>query len=155
MGFLDRLLGRKKPALPKIPKREIGMGHRGIAAGDLEKRREASERYLRTRDPADRPWTQEEIDRWKVMPASEVRAFVYEEAPLTVHSTNVRLAQYFPQDQKMMVEFHSGHAYLYNGVTIDEAIGFANAQSKGGFLWDTFRVRGSRTRHKKSYIRLK
>ncbi len=155
MGFLDRLLGRQKPAPPKIvPRRNIGQGHRGIAAGDLKRRHEQAERYLETRDPSDRPWTEDEISRWEMLPAEEVHSFIYEDKALVVHSTNVKQARYYPHRQKMMIEYHNGSAYLYDGVSVDEAISFANAQSKGGWVWDHLRIRGSRTGHKKSYVRL-
>lgn len=135
-----RDLFQRAPQPPPHQSREtLGGGHRGVAIGD-----------------ANAPdYSQENVDRWRALPASDVEAFVYEEQPLFVHSTNVAMAQYFFTTKQMMVEFLGGGAYLYDGVTEDEAIQFAKAPSKGGWVWDNLRVRGSRNKHKKPFRRLR
>lgn len=93
--------------------------------------------------------------RWWTLYNDVVAGFVYDQDYLPVHSSNVAAAQYFITDQKLMVEFRSGAAYLYSNVTEQEAVQFATALSKGGFCWDVLRVRGSKTAHKKPYSRIR
>lgn len=124
----------RKPKRPPISIPDTG-GHRGIALGLGNK-------------PTTKPGNR------NLIPRDEVDEFVNGGYPLFVHSSNVRMAQYFPQDQKMMVEYGEGAAYLYSGVTQHEALSFAQAQSKGTWVWDHLRVRGSRTAHKKPYVKI-
>lgn len=135
MGWLDRIFGRKKPEPPKVTG-----GNRGIAAGSRKKPKLGS--------------YQERIKKGhEEIPDDESTAFVYEGTLLFVHSTNVVAAQYFPDAQKMMVEFGDGR-YLYSNVSVQEAISFVQAQSKGMWLWRNFRVLGSKTAHRKPYVKL-
>lgn len=86
----------------------------------------------------------------------EANGFVYQGDPLyTPKSSNVALAQYHRADQKLMVEYKNGSAYLYDPVSETEALAFWEAMSKGGHLWDHFRVRGSKTAHRKNYVRIR
>lgn len=126
----------KKPKPPALP------GNRGIAAGSLKK--PDLERYA------------ERVERGQeYIPVPEVEGFLYNEELLFVNSSNVGAVQYFPEDGKIMVEFLGGSAYLYSNITPEEARSFVNAQSKGGWVWDHLRVRGSRTAHRKPYLRLR
>lgn len=137
----------KTPSTRNISKQG---GHRGIAVGLGKKP---------VKLPSGRVLNRQTISD------DEVEAFVYDQELLFVHSSNVGAVQYFPEVEKMMVEFlgsgmkgKSGgktSAYLYSNVTIDEAISLAQAQSKGIWIWDNFRVRGSKTAHKKPYIKLR
>lgn len=136
-------LGRKKP----VPKITVTGGHRGIAAGDL------AERHRRIAE-GEEPYNQEEIDKWQNVPADEAEDFIYGGQILHVNSSNLTAAQYHPETQQMMIEYHDG-AYLYSNVTPQEALQFVQAQSKGGFIWSVFRVRGSKTAHKKPFVRLR
>lgn len=122
--------GRQGPR-PTIT--ELG-GHRGIAIGTSVEPDEVNRRRL----------TQQQVEQ-----------FVYEQELLTVNSSNVANAQYFLDSRQMAVEFLNGGAYLYNNVTEDEAIAFASAQSKGVWVWDYLRVRGSKTAHRKPFIRIR
>ena len=126
----------KKPKAPALP------GNRGIAAGSLKK--PDLERYA------------ERVERrQEYIPANEVEDFLYNEGLLFVNSSNVGAVQYFEQDRKLMVEFLGGSAYLYSNVSLEEAKSFANAQSKGAWVWDNLRVRGSKTAHRKPYSRIR
>lgn len=151
-GFFDKLrnLFRKKPTTPKrqsiLPPGEGG--HRGIAAGDLEERRRLQQEGLW-------PYAQEEMEKWKPIPADEVEAFMYEEQPMFVHSTNVAMAQYFLKDQKLLVEFKNGSAYIYSNISESEALKFAQSPSKGDYIWTICRIRGTKKGHKKPYLRVK
>jgi len=132
--------GRQRPAT-QLPRRQRVLGHRGIAARDLR--------------PGKQDLSAENVARWQLLSGDEVERFVYDQAPLVVHSSNVRLVQYFLDAQQLMVEFRRGAAYLYSNVTEQEALALAQAPSKGGFVWDYLRVRGSRTAHQKPYVRLR
>ena len=132
---IERLFGKKKPQAPILPKPgEVEGGHRGIAIG-------------LGADP-------DKLNRRLVL-GDEVYDFVYEMQPMLVHSSNVRMVQFFPNEKKMLVEFKKGAAYIYSNVSEQEALSFARAHSKGIWVWDHLRVRGSRTRHKKPYARLR
>jgi len=93
----------------------------------------------------------------RLLSTDEVEAFVYAGEPLTVVSSNVGpLAQYFIDEQKLMLEFDGGaSAYLYDDVTPDEAFAFAAAPSKGIWVWDNLRVRGTTNRHRKKFTKLR
>ncbi len=134
---------RRKKAQPSAAVRRskelAAGGHRGIAAGDR-----------------DRPdFSAENIAKWQQLTGNEVEDFVYHGQKFPVHSTNVSYAVYYLDKQAMEVEFLDGSAYLYEDVTEDEAIGFAKAQSKGGWVWDNLRVRGSRTQHRKKHSKIR
>jgi KTSC domain len=89
------------------------------------------------------------------LPRSKVDEFLYFGEFLFVQSSNVAVAQYFPEDQKLMVEFLNGSAYLYSGVGVEEARDFAEAPSKGEWIWDHLRKRGSKWAHRKAYLRVR
>ncbi len=59
-----------------------------------------------------------------------------------VQSSNVLAAQFHAADQTLMVEFKNGRAYLYKPVSEAMAVAFITGGSRGGFVWDHFRVRG-------------
>lgn len=149
-GFFDKLRGLfKKPqgVRPSILPKGEG-GHRGIAAGDVPPR-------ARALAQGQVPYTEEEMDQWKPFSGDEVEAFLYNQEPLMVHSTNVSMAQYYIDDQKLMVEFLNGAAYMYSAITEQEALNFAQAPSKGTWIWDHVRVRGSKTGSRKSFVRIR
>lgn len=69
------------------------------------------------------------------LPRDEVRDFLDNGYPLLVRSSNVGMAQYHPEEEVLMVEFHSSNtAYLYYDVSRREAEDFARARSKGGWV---------------------
>lgn len=140
LGKLRSKLRIGKPRAPVVPRREA-RGHRGVAVGSTK--------------PGEMDLSQENIDKWKPLDHETVSAFVYDGAPLFVHSTNVAMFQYHREAHKLMVEFHNGSAYLYSDISDDDAFYFAQTFSKGGAIWDLLRVRGSRTAHKKPYVRIK
>ncbi len=137
-----------KPKVPPKP-RSIGMGHRGIAAGNIKERH-------RKIEAGEQPYTAEEVGKWQTLPESEVEAFLEGEYT-TVHSSNVLAAQYHAQDRKMMVEFHGGQAYMVSPISEQEAIEFMRAPSKGGYYWSNIRVRGpgNARKSKKHVVRIK
>ena len=150
---INRAFGlRGKPPKPAPTSRVIG--HRGIAAGDLKERQRRAAEFYRTGRPEDQPYTAEEIAKWRQLSGDEVEDFVENEQPVFVNSSNVVMVQYFPVVQKLLVEFKKGASYLYSSVSKVEALSFAQAQSKGGWVWDNLRVRGSKTAHRKPYTRV-
>ena len=144
MGIFNKLRGffgrGKKPVPPNLNRPAIPEtgGHRGIATG-------------KGPVPATLPTNRATI------PASEVEDFVYGGQPLFVNSSNVAMAQYFPTDRKLMIEYLGGSAYLYSDVTAAEAISLAVAQSKGIWVWTYIRVRGKGNSHKsrKPFVRIR
>ena len=130
---------KKPPSLESFMPKQAIIGHRGQALRDLKKP----------------DWTPENVRKWRTINREEVRDFVYDKQIFFVHSTNVVAAQYFHETQQMMVEFKGHKSYLYSDVSIPEAISFTMAGSKGGWVWDHLRVRGSKWKHKKPYQRIK
>jgi hypothetical protein len=136
-------------------------GHRGMAFVNLKKRYQAG-------------FTEKERSWWQPMTEEEAAAFLYHGAVVFVHSSNVVFASYNIALGQMTVGFGRSvrrrsvrggkvvkgpgasvqSTYLYDNVTEDEAISFTKAGSKGGWVWDNLRVRGSKTLHKKPYRRV-
>lgn len=138
---IRNIFGRNKP---KPPRATIGLGHRGIAAGDLAARHAAKV-----------PYTLEEIGKWEMTGVGEAEGFIYDGKLMKVHSSNVESARYNIDTHTMEVFFLDGSGYLYSNVSEEEAIGFVKSASKGGFLWSTFRIRGTKNGHKKPYKRIR
>lgn len=112
-----------------LPKPPTLHGHRGIAAGDLSR-------------PDLESYRQRVASGHHQIPPNEVEAFLTEEYPLFVHSTNVAMLQYFPETGQLMVEYKNGKGYLYSSISPFEAQQFVYAQSKGKTVWDLLRIRG-------------
>ena len=135
---LRRLLsGKPKRSIPKV---DVPEGNRGIS--------------MRSRKKPELAGYRQRVQEGKEkISEGEVEDFLYNETPLFVTSSNVNMFQYFPETQQMMVEFKDGK-YMYDNVTMQEAVKAATSQSKGSFIWDYFRVRGSKTAHKKPYRKI-
>ncbi len=71
-----------------------------------------------------------------IITGDEIQDFLENEALLFVTSTNVAAAQFFPDANKLMVEYLNGSAYLYEDISPNEAEAFARAPSKGEFVID-------------------
>ena len=148
LGKIRNLFGGKKPVAPttSISKARARMlrtesyGHRGIAAGSLKE--------------GEIDLSPENLAKRRLLVKEDAIGFLEGEI-LFVHSTNVAAAQFFPLENKMMVEFKNGSAYLYSPVSEEEAIEFLHSGSKGSYIWRVFRVRGSKTAHKKNYVKLR
>lgn len=150
----------KKPTPPK-PKVAAARGHRGIAAGNLRARHEAEQRYRETGgyDPVTHeqippPYSQEEIDAWRTLGVDEVEGFLHNGEMLFVHSSNVAAAQYYPEEQKMMIEFLDGGKYLYSNISEQEALTFAQAPSKGRWCHTTLGHPNTSVGVRKPYTRI-
>lgn len=53
--------------------------------------------------------------------------------PIRPASTVIRGAWYLPRRRQLDLEFTSGRRYVYSGVPMAVAVGFAEAESKGRF----------------------
>ena len=147
-GVLGNIASRTKyNPRSRASHRQIS-GHEGIAAGDLQK---MEEEFLE----GERPST-EQVQEWKQreLGNEEAEAFVYGGKEIFMHSSNVRSAQYMPDSQQMYVSFKNGGQYIYDNVSVQEAIKMIQALSKGGEIWDTYRVRGSKTATRKPYKKI-
>ena len=136
IGKIGEWLRGKNPTPSKVE------GHRGIAAGSIA-------------NPNLDQYAQRLAAGHAGISGGEVEEFMSGGYPLFVMSSNVAFFQYYPETEQLQVEYLSGGAYLYEGVTPDEAMRMATAQSKGAAVWDILRVRGSRTAHRKAYSRLR
>src|SRR5262245_9044797 len=68
---------------------------------------------------------------------------------LIVSSSNVASATYQAPEHKMIVEYLDGSVWLYGDISDAEAEAFARAPSKGIFIWDHIKVRGTVHEHQK------
>ena len=163
MGLFDlfRRIFRGRPKPPKARLLSKIVGHRGIAAGDLKARQEAARKHSewirggRVGLEPPEPYTEEERLKHRQLGSAQAMGFVYDQEPLFVHSSNVAMGQYFLPDKKLMLEFLDGSAYTYDNVTEDEAIEFVQYASKGGFVWDRLRIRGTKKGHQKPYRKIR
>lgn len=143
-GWMEWLFGTGKEKGPEIPRpSEMAGGHRGVAMGD----RAAPDRSA------------ENVAQWEQLTGNEVEDFVLNGKPFPVHSSNVAGFKYDLKRQVLTVSFlakrgRPGGVYEYYDVTPQEAIHMAKALSKGSAVWDTLRIRGTRTGHRKKYRRL-
>lgn len=142
-GKINQAFGLRGKS-PRPAARNRFTGHGGVAAGSL-----------RERVTGQKPFSEEEKRRWRTLSSEEVQDFMENSTPLFVNSSNVVMVQYFPEVNKLLVEFKKGKAYLYSNVSFEDALSFAQAQSKGGWVWDHLRVRGSKTAHQKPYARVR
>jgi hypothetical protein len=94
-----------------------------------------------------------------ILSKDETNMFLRGELAVQVDSTNVRYLKYYPNRHQLEVGFlakgnRPESAYLYDGVTRNEALDFILRGSKGQAVWDLLRVRGSKTAHQKPYRRI-
>ena len=101
----------------------------------------------RRQDEIDRQ--QRERDRQQNDP--EWRFLNEQEEISTPASSNVTSFWYDGRDYEFFVRFTDGSIYKYVGVPPDVAIKFYQANSKGGAVWDYFRIRGTSLGHQYSY----
>ena len=92
----------------------------------------------------------------KFVGEDEVAAFLRGDELLLVQSSNVAAAQYHPDDDKLMIEYLDGSAWLYGpGVSVRMAEDFARARSKGTWVWDNIKVRGTVSQHQVPAVKLR
>lgn len=69
----------------------------------------------------------------------------------SVSSSNVASSKYDSKEKYMEVGFIGGKRYGYHDVSSQEATSFFSAKSKGSWVWDHLRRRGTRFGYQKSY----
>ena len=79
--------------------------------------------------------------------------FLHFNQVISVNSSNVASAQYDRSRQELTLEYENGSAYVYREVSEAEAQSFLTAPSKGEWVWDNLRVRGSKTAHRKPFVK--
>jgi hypothetical protein len=79
-------------------------------------------------------------------PKGEAEAFLAG-AWTPVTSSNVAAAMYSEPDRTLTIEYKDGPVWAYDPVSPAQALAFIRAGSKGAWLWDNIKVRGSQTRH--------
>lgn len=132
MGLIAKLRSLFGKGRPQAPKLEITGGHRGIAAGSLKERH-------RRMAAGEQAYTPEEVEKWRNVTKDDAEAFVYEGKPLFTVSSNVAMIQFYPDTNQMQVEFNSGASYLYEQVSVQDALAAIQLQSKGRFVWEYLR----------------
>jgi len=139
-----------KPTSPEI-QRTYGRtaGTRGYALGTRKQLPAMQEKGIQgvTDWTTGRKWTGEEAAAEK-LGSDEVDAFVLQGEFITVHSTWLFGAQYFREDERMMVQFRDNYAVLVNDISEREAVEFAIAPSKGIWFWDNVLGRGTTKGHR-------
>lgn len=136
-SWWEWLWGRKLPEAPKVRPEEMAGGHRGVAMGDR----------------ASPDLSPENIARWEQLTGNEVEDFVLRGKVFPVNSSNVTYFRYDIKQSVLFVGFKGGSEYAYFHVTPQEAVQAAKYQSKGSFVWDVLRKRGSARYHRKPYRR--
>lgn len=81
---------------------------------------------------------------------SELEAFLAG-VIIEVISSNVWRCQFVVEEQTLYVQYRNGNWYWYTGISEDEATQLYHAGSKGKWVWDCLRVRGTVFGHKKPY----
>ena len=132
---------RGKQSKGKEP--EMARGHRGTALRDLQKP----------------DLSEENRTQWRHLTETEHDAFLEKAKPIYVHSSNVLAVQWWKESNQMAVVYKgdngkAGGTYLYQNVSRREAELFLAAPSKGSWIWDHLRFRGSKTAHRKPYAKI-
>jgi hypothetical protein len=136
----------------------------GIALGDVG--------FLGRRDdlgevmypPDDQPYTLKNHEN-RLISVEDVQEFLEGKRDILVDSTNVYSIGYRPETEQLHVGFQSktpdgkpsgqlGSMYEYDQISPEEAKSFLQVNSKGGWVWDELRIRGTKTGHKKAYRRI-
>ncbi|OAI44976.1 hypothetical protein AYO44_13345 [Planctomycetaceae bacterium SCGC AG-212-F19] len=91
--------------------------------------------------------------------ADDVLEFLTGDAGVVVNSSNVDAVKYDPTKNELTVTFlkkgsAGGGVYVYSDISEEEALSFIRSGSKGRWVWDHLRQRGSSTAHKKRYRRI-
>lgn len=136
-------VSRRLRHIPRSPKLRPRVGHRGMA--------------LRSLTPGEMDLSPENMAKWRELSKGAVEGFIYNQEPLFVHSSSVAMVQYFIEDEKLMIEFNNGSAYMYDDISEEEARLFTRYWTKGGWVWDFLRVRGkgNAKKYKKTYKQIR
>lgn len=135
----DRLI-REAENLTEFAKREAGrqldrfrLKLDQMRQEDEKQRREEKQREQNERDPE---WRYLHLQEWEASP----------------QSSNVAGFRYLLDDGALEVEFKDGSFYQYRPVSEVEALSLYRAGSKGTWIWDNLRIRGTALGHRKDYV---
>lgn len=67
-------------------------------------------------------------------------------------SSNVEAGVYFPESLRLELQFRDGTYYAYFSVGSEEAASLYRAPSKGKWVWDNLRIRGTKLGFRKPYV---
>ena len=82
---------------------------------------------------------------------AEVEAWLKSGEWLEVESTNVKAIRWLADDEALQIEFLNHGFYQYQNVNETEARDFALSPSKGSWVWDNLRLRGTVFGYQKDY----
>lgn len=128
-------------SLPRYGRRK---GRRGLALGSVDTPEKVRQAYD-TRESAP----------GKRIQTSEIEEFLHHGLLVFVNSSNVAAAQYFPGQQALMIEYLDGAAWMYDPIDEPMAEQFMLAPSKGTWVWDHIKVRGTVHQHQCNARRLR
>lgn len=66
-------------------------------------------------------------------------------------SSNVEAGVYYPDSMRLELQFRDGTYYAYYSVSAEEASSLYRAPSKGIWVWDVLRIRGTKLGFRKPY----
>jgi hypothetical protein len=89
----------------------------------------------------------EKNDRVERGAAGEFDDFLNKGKWMAVTSSNVELAAYDLELEILRIQYREGAVYAYQPVSYREALDFAQASSKGKWIWTNLRVRGKGNFH--------
>lgn len=81
--------------------------------------------------------------------------FIYERQTLSIRSSNVNSARYFYETKQLQITYHNGQSWVYSQIDPREALDFAQAGSKGSWVWANLRSRGTKHGQQKPAQRLR
>ncbi len=139
MGIISKLFGKPAADRGKVNPRSVGKSGtqrpspRTIPRGELP---------TGERTNIQHPLAQEDVD-----------AFLNGEMQQLL-SSNVDKAQYDSERQILYIWYLGGECWAYDPYTEKEAAMFMEAPSKGGFIWDHIKVKGTVHQHQRNARRV-
>lgn len=151
MGIFSRFFGsagrEAQQAHDRARDRSFALGEAARQRAEQQERErcENIRRELDWRRDLDEQELTEELGKIEIPP----RALTEEEAWAEggdwkpVQSSNVASIQFHADDDRLIIEYKDGSIYAYHPVPMPMAIDLYRASSKGKWVWDNLRVRGT------------
>lgn len=135
---------------------DAGERARQEAARQEQERCEDVRRELDWRRQEDERELREALEATEIPPRvlSEEEAWAESGEWLPVSSSNVAAIAYDAEDERLLIEYKDGSSYAYQPVNMPMAIDFYRAGSKGTWVWDHLRERGTVFGYKIPYTHL-
>lgn len=97
-----------------------------------------------------------EADKEEAVQTTKLGKYLYEaEWVGDFPSSNVHSFSWDRKLERLYIQFHDGSVYEYYECSEREAISLYNAVSKGTWIWDNLRIRGTKLGHRKGYTLMK